>query len=54
VASTWVSFGSAAAASFTVDNPNQVSAATPAHAAGTVHVRVKTSAGTSAATNADL
>jgi len=50
----WVSFGSTAAASFTVDSATQITAVTPAHAAGTIHVRVNTAAGTSSATNADL
>ncbi len=49
----WVSFGATAASSFTVNSPTKITAVTPAHAAGLVHVRVNTSLGTSAATNAD-
>jgi len=50
----WVSFGSTAAASFTVNSPTQITATSPAHGAGYVHVRVNTPLGTSAATAADV
>jgi hypothetical protein len=40
-------------ASFVVNSPTQITAFTPPHAAGTVHVRVTTADGTSAPTAAD-
>jgi hypothetical protein len=43
-----VKFGAANAASFTVDNATQITATSPAHAAGTVDVTVTTAGGTSA------
>ncbi len=39
---TKVLFGTTPAAGFTVDSPTQITATTPAHAAGVVHVRVQT------------
>jgi len=53
MSTNWVSFGGVAV-SFTVNSPSQITVASPAHAAGTVHVQVNTPLGTSAATNADL
>jgi hypothetical protein len=50
---TAVSFGATPAASFTVDNAGQISATTPAHAAGVVDVTVTTAGGTSATGAAD-
>ncbi|MGZ6927941.1 MAG: beta strand repeat-containing protein, partial [Acidimicrobiia bacterium] len=50
---TAVSFGGTAAASFTVDNAGQITASSPAHAAGTVDVTVTTPSGTSATGAAD-
>ncbi|MBT0770667.1 IPT/TIG domain-containing protein [Kineosporia sp. J2-2] len=46
---TAVTFGSVAAASFTVDAPDRITAVAPAHAAGPVGLTVTTPAGTSAA-----
>src|SRR5439155_21810624 len=48
-----VSFGGTAAASYTVDTPTQITAVSPAHAAGTVHITVTATGGTSTATAAD-
>jgi hypothetical protein len=45
---TAVSFGATAATTFTVDNAGQITATSPAHAAGTVDVRVTTTGGQSA------
>ncbi len=53
IGANWVSFGGTAA-SFTVNSPTQITAVTPAHPAATIHVRVNTPLGTSAATTADL
>lgn len=50
---TAVTFGGTAATTFTVTNDTTISATSPAHAAGTVDVRVTTPAGTSANTAAD-
>ncbi|MGZ4712665.1 MAG: beta strand repeat-containing protein [Acidimicrobiia bacterium] len=50
---TAVSFGGTAAASFTFNNANQITATAPAHAAGTVDVTVTTVGGTSATGAAD-
>lgn len=47
---TGVSFGGTAAASFTVDSATQITATTPAHAAGTVNVTVTTAGGTGTGT----
>jgi alpha-tubulin suppressor-like RCC1 family protein len=46
---TGVTFGGVAAASFTVDSATQITATTPAHAAGAVSVEVTTPGGTNAA-----
>jgi hypothetical protein len=46
---TSVTFGGAAASSFTVDSATQITATTPAHAAGAVSVDVTSPAGTSSA-----
>jgi hypothetical protein len=51
---TGVSFGGTPATSFTVDSNSQISAVTPAGAAGTIDVTVTTDAGTSATTPADI
>jgi hypothetical protein len=48
-----VSFGGTAAASFTVDNAGQITAASPAHAAGTVDITVTTIGGPSATSASD-
>ena len=53
IGANWVSFGGTAA-SFTVNSPTQITVVTPAHAAGTIHVRVNTPLGTSVATATDL
>jgi hypothetical protein len=45
--------GPGTSASFVVQSANQITAFTPPHAAGTVHVQVTTSDGTSAPTTAD-
>ncbi len=50
---TAVTFGTTAAASFTVDHANQVTATAPAGTAGTVHITVTTGHGTSATSTAD-
>ena len=50
---TKVTFGGTQAADFSVDSPTQITATTPVHAAGTVHVQVTTTAGTSANTAND-
>jgi hypothetical protein len=50
---TAVSFGGTAAASFTVSSSTQISAKTPAEAAGTVQVKVTTVGGSTASTSAD-
>ncbi len=50
---TAVAFGATAAADFTVDSPTQITATSPAAAAGTVDVRVTTVGGTSATSAAD-
>ncbi len=50
---TAVSFGGTAASSYTVNSANQITATTPAHAAGTVDITVTTAGGTSAASSAD-
>jgi hypothetical protein len=50
---TAVQFGGVNAASFTVVSDTQISAVTPAHAAGTVDVTVTTGGGTSATGSAD-
>ncbi len=50
---TAVSFGTVAATSFTVVSDSEITALSPAHAAGPVDVRVTTTAGTSADTAAD-
>ena len=50
---TAVKFGTADATSFTVDSATQVTAHSPAHAAGLVDVTVVTAGGTSATSNAD-
>jgi hypothetical protein len=50
---TAVDFGGTAATSFTVDSDSQISATSPAHAAGTVHITVTTPGGTSATSPAD-
>jgi uncharacterized membrane protein len=50
---TGVSFGSTAAAKFTVDSDSQITAVSPA-GSGTVHVTVTTPGGTSAPSKADL
>lgn len=44
-----VSFGGTPAASFTVDSDTQITAVTPAHAAGTAYVTVANGAGSSPA-----
>ncbi len=49
---TAVTFGGTAAASFTVLSANQITATTPAHAAGLVNVVVTTPSGTGTASNA--
>ena len=49
-----VSFGGTAAASFTVDSASQITAVSPAHAAGPVDITVTSTAGTSTATPADV
>ncbi|MBD9544758.1 cadherin-like beta sandwich domain-containing protein [Ensifer sp. ENS04] len=49
---TAISFGGTAAASFTVDSATQITATTPAHAAGSVDLAVTTPGGTSTLTNA--
>lgn len=48
---TAVTFGGTPAASFTVNSPTQITATTPAHAAGPVDVAVSTLAGTATVTN---
>ena len=48
-----VKFGTTASATVTFVSTNQIKAVAPAHAAGTVDVKVTTSAGTSATTSAD-
>jgi lipoprotein-anchoring transpeptidase ErfK/SrfK len=48
-----VLFGSTPAASYTVDSASQITAVTPAHSSGAVHVTVTGAGGTSAATAAD-
>jgi len=50
---TAVSFGGTAATSFTVNSGTQITATSPAHAAGAVDIRVTTSGGTSAITAGD-
>lgn len=50
---TAVDFGAAAASSFTVVSPTEVTAVSPPHAAGTVDVTVTTPSGTSAVTAKD-
>jgi hypothetical protein len=50
---TGVSFGATAAASFTVDNATQITATSPAHAAGPVDITVTTAGGTSATSLSD-
>ena len=50
---TGVSFGGTAAASFSVTSATQVQAASPAHAAGTVHVTVTTPGGSNPNTTSD-
>lgn len=50
---TGVSFGGTAAAAFSVDSSTQITATSPAHSAGTVHVSVTTPFGTSAGGSAD-
>jgi hypothetical protein len=51
---TAVHFGATAAAGFVVNTDSQVTATSPAHAAGAVDVDVTTPAGTSAHTSADM
>ena len=50
---TAVSFGGTPAASFTVNSATQITATSPAHAAGVVDIRVTTPSGTSAIVAAD-
>ncbi len=50
---TAVRFGSSAAASFTVDSGTRITAVSPAHPLGTVHVTVTTPQGTSAPSDTD-
>ncbi|WP_205598420.1 IPT/TIG domain-containing protein, partial [Caulobacter sp. 17J65-9] len=50
---TAVSFGGVAATTYTVNSTTQITATVPAHAAGTVDVRVSTAAGNSATSAAD-
>jgi|GEM_PF-710395 len=50
---TNVSFGGLPAASFVVNTPNQITATSPAHAAGVVDVQVTTAAGSSSQVAAD-
>jgi len=50
---TAVSFGSVAAASFSVSSASQITAVSPAHAAGAVDVTVTTPGGTSGTSSAD-
>jgi hypothetical protein len=50
---TGVSFGSTAAANFTVVSATEIDATAPAHAAGTVHVTVTSAYGTSSTSSAD-
>ena len=52
-AASAVSFGSSAAASYTVDSDTQITAVTPAEAAGVVDVRVTNEGGTSPAADGD-
>jgi len=49
---TSVTFGGTAATSFTVDSPLQITATTPAHAAGAVNVVITTAGGTATGTGA--
>ena len=51
---TAVKFGTVAAASFTLVSPTRIQVTTPAVPASTVHIRVTSVGGTSAATTADL
>ena len=53
-AATGVSFGSTAAAKFTINSATSITAISPAGTSGSVEVSVTTPAGTSAATSADL
>jgi hypothetical protein len=50
---TAVTFGTTAAPDFTVNSATQITATAPAHAAGTVQVKVTTAGGTTADTSAD-
>jgi hypothetical protein len=50
---TGVSFGATAAAGFTVDSGTQITATSPAHSVGTVHVTVTTPSGTSTTNPSD-
>jgi hypothetical protein len=50
---TAVAFGATAATSFTVNSSTKITAVAPAHAAGTVQIKVTTPAGASANTSAD-
>ncbi len=49
-----VKFGTTTAKSFTIESDTQIVVTSPAHAAGQVRISVKTSAGTTPATNNDL
>jgi hypothetical protein len=53
VPGTTVKFGTTATGSVTFVSPTVLTVAAPAHAAGAVHIRVTTAAGTSPATGAD-
>src|SRR5205823_1066745 len=48
-----VKFGATAAASYTVNSDTQITATSPAHAAGVVHITVTTPVGTSTTGGAD-
>ena len=50
---TSVMFGTTAATTYTIDNDNQITATSPAHASGTVHITVTGPGGTSATSAAD-
>jgi hypothetical protein len=54
VPGTTVKFGTTASGTVTFVSPNKLTAVSPAHAAGTVAIRVTTAGGTSAVVNADL
>ena len=51
---TAVNFGKVAATSFVVDSDTQITAISPAEAAGNVNVTVVTASGTSATSSADV